>query len=45
MTGLVLVFVRVPGLIKFSFVGDNSNNNIFTKIFNLNEQVAGNSCI
>ena len=29
---LVLVFVCGPGLIKFSFVGGNSNNNIFTKI-------------
>ena len=45
MICLILVFVHGPGLIKFSFVGGNSNNNIFTKIFNLNEQVAGNSCI
>ena len=35
MTCLVLLFVRVPGLIgliEFSFVGNNSNNNLFTKI-------------
>ena len=27
---LVLVFVHGPGLIKFSFIGGNSNSNIFT---------------
>ena len=32
ITRLVLLFVHVPGLIEFSFVGDNNNNNIFTKI-------------
>ena len=31
-TCLVLVFVCGPGLIKFSLIGGNSNNNIFTKI-------------
>ena len=45
MTCLILVFVHVPGLIESSFIGGNSNNNIFKKILNLNEQIAGNSCI
>ena len=45
MTCLILVLMRVPGLLEYSFIGNNSNNNIFTKIFNLNEQIAGNSCI
>ena len=31
-THLILLFVHVPGLIEFSFIGNNSNNNIFTKI-------------
>ena len=34
MICLVLVFVRGSGLTKFSFVGGNSNHNIFTKILN-----------
>ena len=45
MTCLVLVFVHVPGLFEDSFIGDNSNNNIFTKNFNWNKQIAGNNCI
>ena len=41
---LILVFVRGPGLIKFSFVGGKSNKHIY-KILSFNEQVASNSCI
>ena len=38
---LILIFVRGPGLVKFSFIGGNSNSNIFTKIL----ISTGNSCI
>ena len=38
-------FVCMPGLFESSFIGDNGNINVFTKILIFNEQVASNSCI